>query len=339
MAEAPRNSRMIITSRPPSARGNDAHARARDAAESQPRSARSRTRRTISPRVRARAPENRRTTAAAPRVHVPWSAHWAALRAALRARASLFRRGGIWLAHLVCTGIALLGLWHVVTLTGGHLLSAPGFAIKAIELQGTTHLSQADVERIAGIRVGDNVFKVGLDDVRARLLAEPWIAGAEVRRRLPGTYSIRITERKAIALLARSELYLVSEQGQAFKPLGPNDPADLPLITGLEGAVLARDPLDGAAVLKDIVSLLRDYAAVGLSRRDMLSEVHVEADETLSCYVGADATYVRLGKPPYRNKLRRLREVLSQLAGQSARASYVYLDNEHRPDRVTVRLR
>ena len=47
----------------------------------------------------------------------------------------------------------------------------------------------------------------------------------------------------------------------------------------------------------------------------------------------------RLGKAPFRDKLGRFRDVLARLARRRAEAAYVYLDNERRPDRVTVRLR
>ena len=55
--------------------------------------------------------------------------------------------------------------------------------------------------------------------------------------------------------------------------------------------------------------------------------------------VGADATHVRLGQRPFRQKLRRLRRVLDRLQKRHDRAAYVYLDNRRRPDRVTVKLR
>jgi hypothetical protein len=55
--------------------------------------------------------------------------------------------------------------------------------------------------------------------------------------------------------------------------------------------------------------------------------------------VGQDATAVRLGKAPYAKKLRRLRGIFDKLERDDARPLYVYLDNERRPDRATVRLR
>ena len=89
----------------------------------------------------------------------------------------------------------------------------------------------------------------------------------------------------------------------------------------------------------EAVALLHDYRGAGLWRREALAELHVERDDGLSLTIGDDAMYVRLGHGPFRAKLTRLRTVLDELGRRGARAEYVYLDNERRPDRVTVRVR
>ncbi|MCA9601921.1 MAG: hypothetical protein KC417_07855, partial [Myxococcales bacterium] len=62
-------------------------------------------------------------------------------------------------------------------------------------------------------------------------------------------------------------------------------------------------------------------------------------DDSVSLYVGSDAVHVRLGRAPFRKKLRRFRAVIERLARDHTRPEYVYLDNESNPDRVTLRLR
>ena len=160
-----------------------------------------------------------------------------------------------------------------------------------------------------------------------------------MRRRLPGRYSIEIRERRAVAIMAAGQLSLVSDEGQAFKTLEPNDPCDLPVISGLDPNLRTQDEQALSSALLSAVALLHDYQDAGLTRREPISEIHVESDASLSLYVGADATYVRLGKAPFRQKLERMREVMARLAKDKARAAYVYLDNQRRPDRITARLR
>jgi cell division protein FtsQ len=220
-----------------------------------------------------------------------------------------------------------------------HLHTSSSFAIEQIEVSGNQQLTMAQVIRAAGLAVGQNVFTVGPEEARAQLLHQPWIEFASVRRRLPSRFTIEVRERRAVALLASGPLSLVSDEGLAFKVLEANEPSDLPLITGLDPDLKTQDERALSTALLSAVALLHDYRDAGLARREIISEIHVENDGGLSLYVGLDATYVRLGKPPFRQKLERLREVLARLAKDKARAAYVYLDNQRRLDRVTARLR
>ncbi|HEX7480257.1 MAG TPA: FtsQ-type POTRA domain-containing protein [Polyangiales bacterium] len=282
-------------------------------------------------------PENRRSAPATPRV--PLSVRLVVWRERVRVRLSWLRRVGSVAAGVVVVTAASAGLYCVGTLVQRHLRTSPAFATKVIEVHGASHLTHDDVAHAAGLVLGQNVFQVSPEQARAQLLQDPWVATATVHRRLPATYYIELSERRPIALLALDDLYLVGDDGAAFKKLGPGDPADFPLITGIDPEQVQRDKHGAVAVLLGAVSLLSDYQDAGLSRREPISEIHAEDDGSLALYVGGDATYVRLGKAPFRSKLSRLRLVLSELSNKRSRAAYVYLDNERRPDRVTVRLR
>lgn len=284
-----------------------------------------------------RRPSNRRITP--PPTRVPWSVRLGGAMGPHKPKLAKVRRVLYWLLQLSAVGVLVVGLFAAGSLLLSHLETAPGFATSSIEITGAQQLSKAEIERIAGIAIGKNVFQVSAEQATEKLRAEPWIESASVQRRLPGAYRIQVKERRALALLAAGDLWLVGEDGAAFKQLGPGDPGDLPLITGIDLASIEHDRHAAAAILLQVVAFVREYAESGLAKREPISEVHVEADETLSAYIGRDGTYVRLGKSPFRTKLRRLREVFGQLATQRARAKYVYLDNDRRPDRVTVKLR
>src|SRR5262245_40022451 len=282
-------------------------------------------------------PANRRTTP--PPARVPWSIRVRAVLARVRPRIAVLPRVLIGVLQLGLTAGLLLLLYGAGNLLFSHVRSAPSFAIGRIDIAGASQLTRPEVERIAGLAVGQNIFQISEDEVRKRLAAEPWIESASVERHLPSSYALQIKERKAVGLLAAGQLYLVSEDGVAFKQLAAGDPADLPLITGIDAASIERDKRGAVADLADAVQLLKEYATAGLSRREPISEVHIETDGTLTAFVGTDATKLAMGRPPFEPKLRRLREVFGQLTTQHVRAKYVLLDNERRPDRVTVRLR
>jgi len=234
----------------------------------------------------------------------------------------------------IALGFALLSLIE------RHLHTSSSFAIRNVEATGNSQLTTERVMQAAGLSLGQNVFAVGPDEAQRRLLEEPWIESAVVHRRLPSTFTIEVRERRAVALLSSNgAMYLISDEGLVIKPLGVSDPYDLPVISGIDPDLRIQDEHALQNALVGAVSLLHDYQDAGLWRREPVSEVHIENDGSLSLYVGADATYVRLGKAPFRQKLERLREVLARLSQDKARAVYVYLDNQRRPDRVTARLR
>lgn len=237
---------------------------------------------------------------------------------------------------VVAVGVGAVAVGRLVE---RHVRTSPAFDVTEIRLEGHVRLERDEILRTAGLSLGQNVFDVSPEQARERLAEHPWIAEADVRRRLPGTYTIEVRERRAVALLALSEVYLVSEDGAVFKKVEARDPVDLPVITGVDRERFTRDRAFRSSVLLEAVALLHDYRGAGLWRREAIGELHVERDDGLSLYVGDDATYVRLGHGPFRAKLGRLRTVFDELRQRGARPLYVYLDNERRPDRVTVRVR
>lgn len=282
-----------------------------------------------------------------------------ALARAMAVRLAPLRRPAVWLLRGVGVVVAIAGAIAVGRLVQQHLESAEAFATRSIELNGAERLERDELLDAAGLAVGQNVFEVSPEAAQARLAAHPWIAEAEVTRRLPGRYTLRVREQRAVALLVvetcaddlitsaettceedpGSSLYLVSEEGTVFKRLEGEDPVDMPVITGVPRQRFGTDPEFRSAVLLEAVALLHEYRAAGLWRRMPIAEIHLEPDDGFSLYAGDDLTHVRLGKPPFQTKLRRMRKVLDRLESEEASAAYVYLDNARRPDRVTVRLR
>jgi cell division protein FtsQ len=226
-----------------------------------------------------------------------------------------------------------------------------------VEIKGLSRIERGELLEAAGVDVGKNVFSESPESVRERLLKHPWVEKAEVTRQLPGRFEISVQERKPAALLVvepcgewtsatndpscddPSALYLVSEEGTVFKRLEGEDPVDLPVITGVDRKRFGSDPEFRRSVLLSAVGLLGDYREAGLWERLPIGEIHVEPNDALSIYVGQELTFVRLGHSPFDQKLRRMKKVFDRLSRERASAEYVYLDNERRPDRVTVRLR
>lgn len=250
-----------------------------------------------------------------------------------------WRSAWLWLGRLTVLGAVSAGAVAGGRLLERHVRSAPAFATTTIELSGNERLDRERVLSVAGLALGKNVFEVSPEQARAALIKEPWIADAEVARRLPGSYRIELREQQPAALIALESLHLVSEEATVFKRLEPGDPSDLPVITGIEPAAFRADLALRSSILVSAVALLHDYRDAGLWAREPIAEIHVEPDESFTLYIGKDALQTRLGQRPFAKKLRRLRGILDELKRTRGRPAYIYLDNVRRPDRVAVRLR
>ncbi len=308
------------------------------------------------PRVEKARPRNRRLPK--PKAPAGKPARRASeLLAGFKRVGARLKRPALILARVLGACMAVAGLWSVGRLLQHHLTNSPAFAIETIEIEGLSRVERAELLEASGIDLGKNVFALSPEAVRARLLAHPWFAEAAVTRKLPGRFDIKVREREPVALLLveacgpeegqsedplcdePSSLYLVSEEGHVFKRLEGEDPIDLPVITGADRRRFGAGSEFQRGVLLEAVALLSAYRSAGLAQRLPIGEIHIESNDALSVYVGEELTLVRLGHSPFEQKLRRMKKVFDRLEHERASAEYVYLDNERRPDRVTVRLR
>jgi cell division protein FtsQ len=237
---------------------------------------------------------------------------------------------------LVTIAAALVCVWGMLRYTR----TSPRFAVRNIQVQGSSHRSPDDIARLGGIVKGENVFTMDLEAAKVGILADPWIEQASVHRKLPATIQVEVVEREAAALVAVGpDLYLSTRQGELFKKPEPGDPFDLPVITGTKSEDILKDRAGAVAMIKKGLDLAADYEHIGPAKQLPVQEVHIEDDGALVLSVGKDAVALRFGKGPYRQSLEQASRVLGELAGRRAQAAVVFLDNEAHPERVVVRMR
>ena len=122
-----------------------------------------------------------------------------------------------------------------------------------------------------------------------------------MRRKLPDTLTVDVTERFPIAFAETDQLYVMDASGELIDLLGPRTAGfDLPVIRGLGGVSMEvrRDRARRASVLLDD---LGDLSAE-------VSEMSVDASGDLLVVLRGDGSVLKLAEPPYR------RRVLSFLA-------------------------
>lgn len=248
-------------------------------------------------------------------------------------RGAGLRRFGLWLAlGALSVGAGAGGLAGARALRRSH-----AFSLRTIRFAGLTHATADELLALSPAKPGDDLLSVDAGAVEAALSRHPWIRRVEVRRRWPPSLEVKVSERRAEALVELSGLYLVDEEANVFKRAAAGDGLDLPVITGIARAdyLLRRSQVE--PLLSGALALVRAWRTDGWDEVAPLAEIHVDADGT-TLYLGSEGTEVRLGSGDLKGKLSRLEKVLSALRAEGKRAGALYLDNRLHPSFVAVDL-
>ena len=236
----------------------------------------------------------------------------------------------------VARGIALAAVWGGVR----YATTTKAFAIRELVVTGSKRKTDAEVAKLGGIGVGQNVFALDTREAERRILDDPWVREVTVRRKLPGTVEVELLERDAVCVAAiGDQLYLVTREGEPFKQVEPGDPYDLPMLTGISAENLASDrprEIERVAVGTEV---LKSWERLPMSRVHVAQEVHLELDGTVVLTVGKQGISLELGHGPWRKKLLMASEVIARLQVKAQRPGIVFLDNQAHPERVVVRMR
>ncbi len=141
------------------------------------------------------------------------------------------------------------------------------FKANRLKIEGGPRLNHEQIIAVARVKKGVNILSVNLSMARRRLLAHPWIAEAEVRREIPSGLHIRVREHVPLAIVELDRKYLINENGQVFKELTAADPANLPLVSGLELSDIRRVGQTKTVVLQHSTAAPRQSASKGSLNR------------------------------------------------------------------------
>jgi cell division protein FtsQ len=247
------------------------------------------------------------------------------LRLGLRIRPMLIGLG----FTTVLAGLALGLMVAYSALTRTTMLRA-----KMVAVTGCQRLSENDVLRQAGIYRGDNIFAINLNVARQRLLAHPWISGADVIREVPDGILVRIREHRALAMVEmNNKRYLMNTRGEIFKHYSGETDA-LPVISGFSPEdiqVAGRQPMKHETnphkSVMNIVKLAQDPD--GRLPLSQIKQILVDREIGLTLLSEGPARTIRLGYGDYDPKLDRLMDVRNYLKQQADLVIFDSIDLNH----------
>ena len=149
--------------------------------------------------------------------------------------------------------------------------------VHRIIIRGNQRLSRGEVLAVLSGLEGESLLLTDLDAWRRRLLASPWVSDAALRRSLPSTVEVVLSERTpiGIARLNAGDMYLVDEWGVIIDQFGPQyADFDLPIIDHCEDQSLAHD----AVMHEGWVSTRLGLRAVASAAEDAANTADQAAD-------------------------------------------------------------
>jgi cell division protein FtsQ len=163
--------------------------------------------------------------------------------------------------------------------------SRAGFAITKIDIQGLKNTPRLAVHAALGANDGALLF-TDLDDIRAKIEQIPWVAHADVMRKLPDRLDVRIVERRPFAIWQHNgRLVVIDKQGLELTGQGIERFAQLPLVVGDGAALNAQAVFADMSVVPGLTHRVDSVMWIGQRRWD----VRFKTGETLMLPEGRTA--------------------------------------------------
>ena len=203
-------------------------------------------------------------------------------------------------AYAAVVAALALGGYRVSTAAAqAHVLT-----VDRILVRGNQRLSKGEVMAVlTGLR-GESLVWTDLDAWRRRLLASPWVGDAALRRSLPSTVEVVISERQPVGIgRINGDMYLVDDRGVIIDQYGPQyTDLDLPIVDGLAAA-----PNDSPTMTDEtradlaarVIAAIRAKPAI--ARR--LSQIDVSDAHNAKVILSGDAAVIHLGDDQFLPRL------------------------------------
>jgi cell division protein FtsQ len=192
--------------------------------------------------------------------------------------------------------IAIVGAGIVlVAAIGWGLTYTPVFAARHVRVSGNEAVSGQRVRQLAGITDATNVAHLDEGGMEGALLADPWIASAQVHANLPDTVTITVQERQPVGVVeGLGEATILASDGTTLPRAGVLV-GSLPVVRAALGAPTEDQRAAAAALLAALDPVVSARVADVLVGQDgdvsmtLRSGVRVEAGQRGSEAEKADA--------------------------------------------------
>jgi len=244
------------------------------------------------------------------------------------------RRGSArgWISwRLVRVAVSTLLVGYAAYRAFDLVVSASTLQVRRIAVRGNVRLSAGEVQTLVDGLRGTNILTANLASYRRRLLDSPWVAAVAMRRVLPSTVEVFVSERQPIGLSRMgSQVYLVDRSGTVIDEFGPQySEFDLPIIDGL-----VRPPSSGQPAIDErraeLAGRVIDAVAPRHDLTQRMSQIDVTDLHDAVVLLDGDAALLHLGEEKFLERLQSYVDVAQALRDRVPDIDYVDLRFDRR---------
>jgi len=198
--------------------------------------------------------------------------------------------------------------------------------VQQVTVTGARHAAPDSLRALAAVDTSDALY--GLDPlaVAERVERHPWVRSASVERRPPGELAVSVTERTPVALALKGDAsgHYLDAAGYRMPATGNGPAYDVPLLRG----VSSDSPRVQSDTLRALLTTLGDLDArtETLLSELILSETGAVTARTVPAPDGRASLSVKLGRRPWKSKLRRVRPFWQQAVVRQPKVAFEHVD-------------
>jgi len=214
------------------------------------------------------------------------------------------------------------------------VMRLPYFRVAEVRVEGNLQVAAEEVVAGLALPPETNLLEVDLAALSRRVLENPWIREASVRRQVPLTLVIRVVERVPEAVFIADRRYLLSADGVILTALESEELPTLPILR----AAAPRTVRPGERVLSSEMaqglSVWRQFQMANALQGEKAHEIVMAQDGSYLVNLGQEMPVIRLHAQDPEEQLRRLGGALA--ASGKGLGLFAEVDLRYR-DRVVFR--
>jgi len=208
-----------------------------------------------------------------------------------------------WAKTLLLAALVSVAAGYVFYVARGFVTSSQWLTVSRISVHGNSRMSSADVQAQLEGLIGANILMFDIDAWRQKLRTLPWVADVAIRRQLPDTVAVFVSERTAAAIgRLDGQLYLIDQRGEIIDPYGPAYAGiDLPIVDGLAAGRSSEFQVDDerAKVAARLFAALQTRPDIA----SRISQIDVSEPDAVAVVLKGDTAVVRVGNRQFIERL------------------------------------